>query len=145
MRAAIDGAISAGGTTVGVLPDFMVARQWQHPGLTYMLETDSMHTRKATMARISVAAIACPGGVGTFEELLEIITWRQLGLYKGNVVVLNVDHYYDPLLQMLQQAVDRGFMHQKCLNIVRVAASAAEAVDMALAPADTTDYSRKIH
>lgn len=145
MRQAIEGADSAGGVTIGVLPSFMVAKNWQHPALTYMVETDSMHTRKAAMARMSQAVIACPGGVGTFEELMEIITWRQLGLYAGNIVILNVDGYYDPLLEMLRSAAAAGFMHPECLAICRVAKDAAEAVEMALAPADTTDYSRKIH
>ena len=89
--------------------------------------------------------IACPGGVGTFEELFEIITWRQLGLYGGNIVILNVDGYYDPIIEMLRSAAASGFMHPDCLAICRVASNASEAVEMALAPADTTDYSRKIH
>ncbi|MBO4955942.1 MAG: TIGR00730 family Rossman fold protein [Muribaculaceae bacterium] len=145
MRCAIEGAHSAGGVTIGVLPAFMVAKEWQHPALTQMIETPDMHTRKATMASLSQAAIACPGGVGTFEELLEIITWRQLGLYKGNVVILNVDGYYDPLIAMLREAVAAGCMRPECMNICRIARHADEAVEMALAPADTTDYSRKIH
>lgn len=145
MRQAIEGAASEGGVTIGVLPSFMVAKNWQHPALTYMVETDSMHTRKATMARMSQAVIACPGGVGTFEELFEIITWRQLGLYRGNIVILNVDGYYEPLIAMLRSAAESGFMHPDCLSICRVASEASEAVEMALAPADNTDYSRKIH
>lgn len=145
MRQAIEGAHSRGGVTIGVLPDFMVAKDWQHPLLTHMLETDSMHTRKALMAQLSAAAIACPGGVGTLEELLEIITWRQLGLYKGNVVILNYDNYYQPLVDMLHRAVDKGFMHHSCMNICRIATDAHQAVELALAAPDTTDYSRKIH
>ena len=62
-----------------------------------------MHSRKATMARLSSAVIAMPGGVGTLDELMEIITWRQLGIYPGRVVILNTDGYFDPLLQMLDR------------------------------------------
>ena len=76
MKAAIDGALDAGGEAIGVLPQFMIDNNWQHPGLTRMIATASMHERKHTMAMMAVAAIACPGGCGTFEELLEIITSR---------------------------------------------------------------------
>lgn len=112
MAAAIDGAAAAGGTTVGVLPEFMVAKGWQHEGLTTMITTPDMHRRKELMASMSVGVIAMPGGIGTFEELLEIITWRQLGLYKGPVVILNTAGYYDLLLGMLESASAKGFMRR---------------------------------
>lgn len=110
MAQAIEGALSAGGVTIGVLPQFMVNRGWQHPGLTEMIVTPDMHSRKKKMAELSMGVIAMPGGIGTFEELLEIITWRQLGLYKGRVVILNTLEYYNPLLGMLDQANKEGFM-----------------------------------
>lgn len=110
MAQAIEGALSAGGVTIGVLPQFMVARKWQHPGLTEMIATPDMHSRKKMMAELSLGVVAMPGGIGTFEELLEIITWRQLGLYKGQVVILNTRGYYNPLLGMLEQARQQGFM-----------------------------------
>ncbi len=100
----------AGGRTVGVIPQFMVDRGWHHRGLGELKITESMHIRKELMASLSSAAIALPGGIGTFEELLEIITWRQLGLYDGNIVIYNVDGYYDNLLAMLDTAVDLHFM-----------------------------------
>lgn len=96
MKAAIDGAVDAGGEAIGVLPHFMVENAWQYQRLTSMIDTPDMHSRKHTMARMSCAAIACPGGCGTFEELMEIITWRQLNLYRGQVVILNTAGYYDP-------------------------------------------------
>ncbi len=145
MRAAIDGALSAGGTAIGVLPDFMVANGWQHPGLTEMIETPSMHERKQTMASMSMAAIACPGGCGTFEELLEIITWRQLNLYRGQVVILNIDGYYDPLIAMFDRAIAQGFMHEGHRRLFHVAGSAEEAVRMALEPVDPSTFPQKIH
>ncbi len=133
MRAAIDGALEAGGEAVGVLPAFMVKKQWQHPELTAMIETETMHVRKETMARLSKAAIACPGGCGTFEELLEIITWRQLGLYNGRVVILNTDGYYDPLLAMFNRAQAEGFMrHDGTDDLFSVATTPRQAVDLAL-------------
>ena len=145
MKAAIDGALDAGGEAIGVLPQFMIANNWQHPGLTRMIATASMHERKHTMAMMAVAAIACPGGCGTFEELLEIITWRQLNLYRGQVVILNTDGYYDPMLQMFDRAIEQGFMHADHKRLFTVATTAAEAVAAALQPVDPRTFSQKIH
>ena len=132
MGAVNDAAMSAGGTTIGVIPQFMVDRGWHHKGLSKLEITDSMHSRKKIMADLSVGAIALPGGIGTFEELLEIITWRQLGLYDGNIVIYNVNGYYDNLLAMLDTAIDQQFMKPDHSHLWQVADDAAEAVDMAL-------------
>lgn len=145
MKAAIDGTLDAGGEAIGVLPQFMIDNNWQHPGLTRMIATASMHERKHTMAMMAVAAIACPGGCGTFEELLEIITWRQLNLYRGQVVILNTDGYYDPMLQMFDRAIEQGFMHADHKRLFTVATTAAEAVAAALQPVDPRTFSQKIH
>ena len=145
MKAAIDGALDAGGEAIGVLPQFMIDNNWQHPGLTRMIATASMHERKHTMAMMAVAAIACPGGCGTFEELLEIITWRQLNLYRGQVVILNTDGYYGPMLQMFDRAIEQGFMHADHKRLFTVATTAAEAVAAALQPVDPRTFSQKIH
>ena len=145
MKAAIDGALDAGGEAIGVLPQFMIDNNWQHPGLTRMIATASMHERKHTMAMMAVAAIACPGGCGTFEELLEIITWRQLNLYRGQVVILNTDGYYDPMLQMFDRAIEQGLMHADHKRLFTVATTAAEAVAAALQPVDPRTFSQKIH
>lgn len=144
MKASIEGAAEAGGMTIGVLPRFMVERDWQHPALSQMIVAESMHERKLTMAQMSTAAIACPGGCGTFDELMEIITWRQLNLYSGNVVILNTDGYYDPLLQMLQRTIDEGFMRGDHAGLWHVASTPEEAVELALAPADGKSFTQKI-
>lgn len=133
MGAVNDAAMAAGGTTVGVIPQFMVDRGWHHRGLSRLIVTDGMHSRKETMAAMARGVIALPGGIGTFEELMEIITWRQLGLYDGNIVIFNVDGYYDDLLAMLDTAVGRGFMKADHRSLWSVAATAAEAVEMATA------------
>ncbi len=145
MKAAIDGALSRGGHTIGVLPEFMVARNWQHPGLSEMISTPDMHTRKSSMARMSMAAIACPGGCGTFEELMEIITWRQLNLYHGQVVILNTAGYYAPLIEMLERTIERGFMRGDHTGLWSVASTPEEAVEMALAPCHESGFTQKIH
>lgn len=133
MGAVNDAALGVGGTAIGVIPKFMEERQWQHPGLTRLIVTEDMHTRKATMAALSDAVIALPGGVGTFEELLEIITWRKLSLYAGPVIIFNVDGYYDDLLAMMATAEREGFLNTYSENkLFRVARTAAEAADIAL-------------
>ncbi len=133
MGAINNAALAAGGSVIGVIPRFMEQRGWQHPGLSRIIVTEDMHTRKATMAELSDAAIALPGGVGTFEELLEIITWRKLSLYSGPVVIFNVDGYYDDLLAMLSCAERQGFLNTYSdKKLYRVATTAEEAADIAL-------------
>lgn len=143
MAAAIDGALEAGGEAIGVLPEFMVEREWQHPGLTQMIVTPDMHSRKRTMAELSSAAIALPGGCGTLEELLEIITWRQLGLFGGNVVIASIGSYYAPLLEMLDRTIGMRFMNPDHRNLWRVADNAADAVEAALAEPVAGGFSQK--
>lgn len=128
MRACADACLEAGGQVTGVIPHFMVEQGWQHPGLTELIETDDMHSRKQTMARLSDGVIALPGGCGTMEELLEIITWKQLGLYLNPIVVLNTGDYYRPLLDMLARAAGEQFMRPVHLGIWTVASTPAEAV-----------------
>ncbi len=132
MGSLIDGALDCQGTAIGVIPQFMVDNRWHHPQLSKMEITDDMHTRKKRMAELSRATIALPGGCGTMEELLEIITWRQLGIYSGNIVILNINGYYDPLLEMLEKAVDEGFMKENHARLWQVATSPEQAVKMAL-------------
>lgn len=144
MAAAIKGALDAGGRTVGVLPDFMVERGWNHPGLTEMITVSSMHERKRTMASLSRAAVALPGGCGTFEELLEIITWRQLGLYQGHVVILNVDGYYDPLIGMLDRSIAEHFMNDDHRRLWYVTDSVADAVARIIKPVEIREFSQKL-
>lgn len=143
MGAVNDAAIEAGGTTIGVIPRFMVERGWHHTGLTRLEITPDMHLRKEMMARLSQGAIAMPGGFGTFEELLEIITWRQLGLYDGNVVIFNINGYYDKLLEMIGEAVAQRFIPADHARLFEVATDAEQAVAMALKPAETPQLSAK--
>ena len=130
MKECADGCLSSGGEVIGVIPRFMVEQGWQHPHLSQLIETEDMHTRKQTMAQLSDGVIALPGGCGTMEELLEIITWKQLGLYLNPIVILNINHFYDPLLQMLEQAVHEKFMRTMHLDIWKVATTPAEAIEL---------------
>lgn len=125
-----DATLAAGGTVTGVIPRFMVEQGWHHKGLTKLIETETMHERKRTMADLSDGVIALPGGCGTLEELLEIITWKQLGLYLKPIVILNINGFYNPLLQMLEQAIDEKFMRPEHGNIWQVASTPEEALDL---------------
>lgn len=130
MSAVSDAALAVGGEVTGVIPRFMVEQGWHHTGLTRLVEVESMHERKKMMADLSDAVIALPGGCGTLEELLEIITWKQLGLYLNPVVILNVRGYFDPLLAMLQRAVEENFMRTQHGSIWHVAKTVREAVEL---------------
>jgi len=130
MAASSDACLAAGGTVTGVIPRFMVEQGWQHKGLTRLIETETMHERKRLMAEMSDGVIALPGGCGTMEELLEIITWKQLGIYLKPIVILNVDGFYNPLLEMLQRAIDGNFMRREHACIWKVADTPEEAVGL---------------
>lgn len=130
MQASSDACLEAGGEVTGVIPQFMVDQNWHHTGLTKLIVTESMHERKKTIADMTDAAIVLPGGCGTFDELFEIITWKQLGLYLNPIVLVNVDGYFDTLLALLQKAVDENFMRPQHADIWRVARTAEEAIEM---------------
>lgn len=143
MGALIDGVLNRGGQAIGIIPQFMVDNGWHHPQLTHIKITPDMHTRKETMAQISKAIIAMPGGCGTLEELLEIITWRQLGLYDGKIIILNINNYFDPLLEMLNKAVENGFMKKDHINLWKIATTPQQAVILALEEKNILSFTSK--
>lgn len=128
MGAVTDGTLDAGGAVTGVIPKFMVDAGWCYTRLEDVIVTADMHQRKQMMSEMADAVIALPGGVGTLEELLETLTWRQLGLVKVPVIILNTLGYYDPLLAMLRHAIDEGFMKPTHINLWQVAATPADAI-----------------
>lgn len=113
------------GDITGIIPRFMVERDWDNP-LVKEIETPDMHSRKERMVQDVDAAIALPGGCGTLEELLEIITWKQLGLFLKPIIILNVDHYFDPLVAMLDKCVEENFMSAQLKKTWTVVSSAEE-------------------
>ena len=131
MGACADACLCKGGKAVGIIPQFMIDQQWQHTGMSELIVTPDMHRRKELMAEMSDACIALPGGVGTLEELLEIITWKQLGLYLKPIIILNTNGYFDALLAQLQHAVDERFMRSQHAELWRVAHTPAEAIELA--------------
>lgn len=110
MGAVADATLAAGGEVVGVIPQGLVDREVAHGGLTELHIVHSMHERKALMAELSDAFVALPGGLGTLEELFEILTWAQLGLHHKPVGILNVAGYYDALVAFVDHTVEAGFV-----------------------------------
>ncbi|HHT23499.1 MAG TPA: TIGR00730 family Rossman fold protein [Bacteroidales bacterium] len=121
-----DSVLENGGRVTGVIPRFMVEVEWQHDGLTELILTESMHERKEKMAELADAVVALPGGCGTLEELLEIITWKQLGIHSLPIIIVNVNGYYNHLLAQFQQAADELFMRPEHLQMWNVTNSAEE-------------------
>lgn len=130
MAATSDAALAAGGRVTGVIPRFMVEQGWHHTGLTELREVESMHERKQLMADLSDAVIALPGGCGTLEEVLEVITWKQLGLYLKPIVLLNVKGYFNPLLEVFAKAMEEHFMRPQHGAIWQVADTPEQAVEL---------------
>ncbi|MBR3896910.1 MAG: TIGR00730 family Rossman fold protein [Bacteroidaceae bacterium] len=130
MKAVSDAALEAGGEVTGVIPSFMVEQGWHHQGLSELRVTETMHERKQLMAELSNGIVALPGGCGTLEELLEIITWKQLGLYVHPIIILNTKGYFDALIEMLHHAVDEHFMRPQHKGIWQVANTPKEAVEL---------------
>ncbi len=121
MAAVARGALMNKGEVIGVIPQFMVDQAWNNPASTKTIVTQTMHERKATICDMADAMVALPGGIGTFEELLECLTWKQLGLHHKPVVILNTDGYYDCLLACLDQMVAEQMMrpiHQQMYVVV---------------------------
>jgi uncharacterized protein (TIGR00730 family) len=130
MGVVADAALAEGGAVIGVIPDVIMDREIGHGGLTELHVVRTMHERKALMASRSDAFIALPGGFGTLDEFIEIVTWAQLKIHAKPCVLLNVDGYYDRLLQFLDFAVDEGFIKPENRRLVQVASSVKEALDL---------------
>jgi uncharacterized protein (TIGR00730 family) len=132
MGAVADAALAAGGEVIGVLPDALKGREIAHNGLTSLELVSTMHERKARIHELSDAILALPGGYGTLEELLEAITWAQIGLHAKPCILINTANYWNGLLAFLDSAVAEGFIEVKNRELVRVAPNGAEALAMAM-------------
>ena len=118
MGVVADAVLAAGGHVIGVIPHALVTRELAHRGLPDLRIVPSMHERKALMADLADAFVAAPGGFGTFEELCEAVTWTQLGLHRKRCGLLNVAGFYDPLLALIDRAVDAGFIRAASRRIL---------------------------
>jgi len=125
-----DATLAAGGKVIGVIPKKLDAKEVAHQGLTELHVVDSMHTRKAMMAKFSDAFVALPGGIGTLEELFEVWTWLQLGYHTKPVGVLNTVDYWSDLLQFLDRTHDEGFVGTETRQLLQVADTPAAMLDL---------------
>ncbi|MGA2168213.1 MAG: TIGR00730 family Rossman fold protein [Terracidiphilus sp.] len=128
MGAVADAALKSGAEVIGVLPDVLAGKEIAHAGLSSLELVTTMHERKARMAELADAFLVLPGGYGTLEELLEVVTWAQLRLHDKPCILINTGGYWDGLLAFLDTAVAAGFLKQKNRGLLRVAGSAEEAV-----------------
>mmetsp|Transcript_62774 Transcript_62774/g.194343 ORF Transcript_62774/g.194343 Transcript_62774/m.194343 type:complete len:143 (-) Transcript_62774:29-457(-) len=133
MGAVADAALRAGAEVRGIVPRSLVAPEMAHKGLTELRVVETMHERKQLMIDLSDMVAALPGGLGTWEELLEAMTWAQLGFHGKPIGLLNTRGYYDPLLAMLERCVTEGFMKREFISYLVVATDPGELVDKLLA------------
>jgi len=129
MGALADAAVEAGAPVVGVLPAVLKDREIAHQGLTELHFVGSMHERKALMAERADAFLALPGGYGTLDEFLEILTWAQLGIHAKPCILINMLGYYDGLLAFLDHAVAEGFLQPRNRALIQVVASVDQALE----------------
>ena len=130
MGAMADAALAAGGRVVGVLPRALRSVEIAHPGLTKLHLVETMHERKALMADLSDGFIAMPGGAGTLDELFEIITWAQLSIHEKPVALLNVDGYWDKLIELIEHIVAQGFIEPRHRPLFRSAPDADAVIEV---------------
>jgi uncharacterized protein (TIGR00730 family) len=130
MGAVADAALAGGTEVIGVLPEILTGSEIAHAGLTRLEVVPTMHERKARMVKLSDAFLILPGGYGTLDEMMEIVTWKQLRLHAKPCIVINTAGYWDGLLEFLDSAVTSGFLKAENRGLLQVAGSAAEAVGM---------------
>jgi uncharacterized protein (TIGR00730 family) len=129
MNVIADAVLELGGHVIGVIPDSLVSKEVAHRGLSDLRVVQSMHERKALMAELSNGFIAMPGGIGTMEELFEVLSWAQLGLHEKPCGLLNVARYYDPLVEFLDRAVTQDFLKPKHRALLLVESESAILLD----------------
>ncbi len=140
MGALADAALAGGAEVIGVLPRLLEGREIAHTGLTSLEMVATMHERKARMHQLSGALITLPGGHGTLDELMEAITWAQLGLHHKPCILVNTLGYWNGLLAFLDSAVGAGFVRPSDRALLRVAGNAAEALELAAACACAREF-----
>jgi hypothetical protein len=142
MGAAADGALQAGGKVIGVIPRALVAKELAHRGVTEFFPVDTMHQRKQKMADLADGFVALPGGIGTLEEIFEVLTWNQLHIHEKPCAFLNVVGYYDTLIHFLGHIVRQRFVKQAQLDALVVDSDAASLLEKmrAYAPVRTDKW-----
>ncbi|MBB6713265.1 TIGR00730 family Rossman fold protein [Clostridium gasigenes] len=116
------------GKVIGVMPKGLFSGEMVHKNLTKLIEVENMHERKQTMAELSDGFIALPGGLGTFEELFEVLSWAQLGIHKKPIGILNISNFFDPLLYMIKNTCTEGFMNESNIKLISVSDTPLELI-----------------
>jgi uncharacterized protein (TIGR00730 family) len=129
MNEVANGVLAGGGEVQGVVPEHLNIQERVHKNITTLHVTGTIHERKAMMAELSDAFIALPGGFGTFEELMESITWLQLGIHSKPVILFNIAGYYDQLISFIDHAVESGFILSEKRKLLKIANSSEECLD----------------
>jgi len=129
MGAIANGVLENGGKAIGVLPHFLAEKELQHIRLTEIIFVETMHERKAKMSELSDGFIALPGGFGTMEELFEMLTWAQLSLHKKPIGVLNMNGYYDSLIEFIRTMYKNGFLKEEYLDLLIVSESVRDLLE----------------
>jgi hypothetical protein len=129
MKIISDTVINNGGKVIGIIPEFLNNHHLGNTRITELKIVPNMHTRKKTMFELSDYFVALPGGLGTFEEIIEVLTWKQLSLHNKPCALLNINNFYDYFMKMLQKSVDEGFMKQIHLDNIIVEQDCAKLID----------------
>ncbi len=133
-----DAVLAKRGRVIGVIPNPLATKELEHPGVADMRRVPDMHARKALMAELADAFVALPGGYGTFEELLETITWAQLGFHAKPIGLLNANGYFDPLVRLVEHAIEEGFIkpaHRELIVVERKATTLLDRMAAHVMPA----------
>ncbi len=128
MGAVADAVLSKQGKITGIIPHFMVQLEWQHPGVNEMVKVHTMAERKHLLSKGVDGVVVLPGGIGTFEEALEVLSLKKLGQFFAPIVFMNTKQFYNPLFQLLEQAADEKFMRQMHKNLWEVADTAEDVI-----------------
>ena len=139
-----DSALKAGGKVVGIIPEHIQEKEVQHEDLTELHVVDTMHVRKQMMVDRSQAFVILPGGLGTLDELFELLTWKQLGLHDKPIVIVNMDGYWKDMLEAVKYIADQGFMRENDLNLFVEVQSVDEVIEaIKTAPSEKFDPTTK--
>ena len=142
-----EAALGAGGEVIGIIPDFLKRAERQLKGLTRLEVVTGMHERKSRMFELADAFLAMPGGFGTLDETIEVLTWKQLGLHDKPIVLVDFDGFWRPLIATLEHAIEQKFAHGRALEMLRVVPDVEAAIaylSRAKAPAGASAASEKL-
>lgn len=139
-----DSVMKAGGKAIGIIPEHISRREISHDDLTELHVVDSMHTRKQMMVSKSDAFVVLPGGIGTLDELCEVMTWKQLGIHDKPIVIANVNDYWTPFLNMIDNVIREKFMREEDRRLITEVGNIQDVIStLTSAPAETFDPSSK--